>query len=154
MRELRPKPRGREDDGNGPLWFASKPVRGLIGLRLPIVKIGAAATLPNTLSINPEDFLPSSSSPNGRSNLPLNPNRCLWSLADNTMSHLDIAHYFVGKLAERRTSKQSGICTSTSPATCRQLWRQSKVPGPTPLPFHLTSGIIRVCLDLTGLFRN
>jgi small subunit ribosomal protein S16 len=23
-----------------------------------------------------------------------------------------------------------------------------------PLPFHLTSGIIRVCLDLTGLFRN
>src|ERR1700687_3072302 len=22
------------------------------------------------------------------------------------------------------------------------------------LPFHLTSGIIRVCLDLTGLFRN
>src|SRR6266496_4441173 len=23
-----------------------------------------------------------------------------------------------------------------------------------PLPFRLTSGIIRVCLDLTGLFRN
>jgi hypothetical protein len=39
------------------LWFASKPVRGLIGLPLPIVKIGAASTLPNSLSIIPEDFL-------------------------------------------------------------------------------------------------
>jgi len=37
-----PKPRERGDDGNSPLWLASKPVRGLIGLPLPIVKIGAA----------------------------------------------------------------------------------------------------------------
>src|SRR5246127_3193793 len=36
-------------------------------------------------------------------------------------------------------------------------WGQATILSTTTfrrLPFHLTSGIIRVCLDLTGLFRN
>jgi len=75
-REFRPKPRGREDNGNAPLRLASKPVRGLIGLPLPMIRIGAASMLPSSLAITPEDFLPSSSSANGRSKVPLNTNRC------------------------------------------------------------------------------
>jgi hypothetical protein len=81
-----PKPRGRGDDGNAPPWFASKPVRGLIGLPLPIVKIGAASTLPNSLSIIPADSFPSSSSPNGKSRVLLNTNRCRGSLEDKARS--------------------------------------------------------------------
>jgi hypothetical protein len=71
-----PKPRGRVDNGNAPLRFASNPVSGSIGLPLPIIKMGAASMLPNSLSLTPEDFLPFSSSPNGKSNVPLNTKRC------------------------------------------------------------------------------
>ena len=54
--EFRPKPRGREDNGSAPLRLASKPVRGLMGLPLPIIKIGAASMLPSSLAITPEDL--------------------------------------------------------------------------------------------------